>query len=42
MGWRVRGEVESPIAGHGGNREWLWRLVRVEWEPGGGANTMAE
>ena len=42
MGWRVLGEVESPIAGHGGNREWLWRLVRAEWETGGRANTMAE
>jgi 23S rRNA (cytidine1920-2'-O)/16S rRNA (cytidine1409-2'-O)-methyltransferase len=25
-GWRIAGEVESPITGHGGNVEWLWLL----------------
>jgi 23S rRNA (cytidine1920-2'-O)/16S rRNA (cytidine1409-2'-O)-methyltransferase len=25
--WSVRGEVESPLAGHAGNREFLWLLV---------------
>lgn len=29
-GWRIAGEVESPIRGHGGNREFLWRLMRIE------------
>lgn len=26
LGWRIEGEVESPIRGHGGNTEWLWYL----------------
>lgn len=26
LGWRIAGEVESPLAGHGGNVEWLWLL----------------
>ncbi|MBK8916073.1 MAG: TlyA family rRNA (cytidine-2'-O)-methyltransferase [Phycisphaerales bacterium] len=42
IGWRILGELESPIAGHSGNREWLWRLGRAEWDAGGGANTMAQ
>lgn len=25
-GWRIDGEIESPIRGHGGNREYLWLL----------------
>lgn len=29
LGWRIDGEVVSPIAGHGGNQEWLW-LLRLE------------
>ena len=27
LDWRIVGEVESPIRGSGGNREWVWRLV---------------
>ena len=27
MGWRIAGETESPIRGHGGNREFLWLLT---------------
>lgn len=26
LGWRIAGEVESSIRGHGGNREFLWLL----------------
>jgi 23S rRNA (cytidine1920-2'-O)/16S rRNA (cytidine1409-2'-O)-methyltransferase len=26
LGWRVASEIESPIAGHGGNIEYLWLL----------------
>jgi hypothetical protein len=26
LGWRVAGEVESPLLGHGGNCEYLWWL----------------
>jgi 23S rRNA (cytidine1920-2'-O)/16S rRNA (cytidine1409-2'-O)-methyltransferase len=25
-GWKIAGEVESPVKGHGGNREYLWWL----------------
>lgn len=25
--WRIAGEIESPIRGHGGNREFLWWLM---------------
>lgn len=28
LGVRLVGETESPICGHGGNREFLWHLVR--------------
>lgn len=28
MGWRIAGRIESPITGHGGNREWLWWLQK--------------
>jgi len=28
-GWQIGGAVESPLAGHGGNVEWLW-LLRVK------------
>ncbi|RMF79963.1 MAG: TlyA family RNA methyltransferase [Planctomycetota bacterium] len=27
LGWRVAGEIESPILGRGGNRELLWLLT---------------
>ncbi len=27
LGWHIAGELRSPIAGHGGNTEWLWLLV---------------
>ncbi len=27
LGWQIAGEIESPIRGQGGNREWLWRLT---------------
>ncbi len=27
LGWRIAGEIESPLRGHGGNREFLWWLV---------------
>jgi 23S rRNA (cytidine1920-2'-O)/16S rRNA (cytidine1409-2'-O)-methyltransferase len=27
LGWRIAGETESPIRGHGGNREFLWLLA---------------
>lgn len=27
LGWRIIAQSESPIAGHGGNREWLWLLA---------------
>lgn len=30
LGLRVVGEVESPIAGHGGNREYLWHIRQRE------------
>ena len=30
LGWKVRGERESPLTGHGGNFEYLWWLVPVE------------
>jgi 23S rRNA (cytidine1920-2'-O)/16S rRNA (cytidine1409-2'-O)-methyltransferase len=26
LGWNIAGELESPIRGQGGNREWLWNL----------------
>jgi 23S rRNA (cytidine1920-2'-O)/16S rRNA (cytidine1409-2'-O)-methyltransferase len=26
LGWRISAEIESPLAGHGGNREFLWML----------------
>ncbi len=26
LGWTIKGEIESPIRGHGGNREFLWLL----------------
>ncbi len=26
--WRIEAEIESPILGHGGNREFLWQLRR--------------
>ena len=26
LGWQILGEIESPLRGHGGNREWLWHL----------------
>ena len=29
LGWEIGGAVESPLAGHGGNAEWLW-LLRVK------------
>lgn len=28
--WRILGEVESPLVGHGGNREFLWLLAASE------------
>lgn len=28
LGWIVEGEIESPIRGHGGNVEFLWKLGR--------------
>lgn len=28
QGWSVRQEIESPLRGHGGNVEFLWRLER--------------
>lgn len=28
LGWRIVDRVESPLRGHGGNREFLWRLRR--------------
>lgn len=28
LGWQIAGEVISPLAGHGGNREYLWHLRR--------------
>ena len=27
LGWDLRGEIESPLAGHGGNIEYLWMLT---------------
>src|SRR5262245_60984010 len=27
LGWRIQAEIASPLAGHGGNREFLWRLM---------------
>lgn len=27
LGWQVRGEIESPLRGHGGNTEYLWLLT---------------
>lgn len=27
LGWKISGECPSPLAGHGGNAEWLWLLV---------------
>ena len=27
LGWRSGGEIESPIRGHGGNREFVWLLT---------------
>lgn len=30
LGWEILGEVESPIRGQGGNREWLWHLRPAE------------
>jgi len=29
QGWEIAGELQSPLPGHGGNVEWLWRLRRV-------------
>lgn len=29
MGWRIAGEMESPLRGHGGNREYLLYLHRA-------------
>ncbi len=29
LGWRIADELRSPIAGHGGNIEWLWLLVEA-------------
>jgi len=26
LGWQIAGEIQSPLAGHGGNVEWLWLL----------------
>jgi 23S rRNA (cytidine1920-2'-O)/16S rRNA (cytidine1409-2'-O)-methyltransferase len=26
LGWQITAELESPLAGHGGNVEWLWLL----------------
>lgn len=26
LDWQIAGELESPLAGHGGNVEWLWLL----------------
>ncbi|MFQ5807055.1 MAG: SAM-dependent methyltransferase [Phycisphaerae bacterium] len=28
LGWEIRQEIKSPLAGHGGNVEWLWLLRR--------------
>ncbi len=28
LGWQILAETESPLRGHGGNREFLWRLER--------------
>ncbi|MBL8879821.1 MAG: hypothetical protein JNG88_11940 [Phycisphaerales bacterium] len=28
-GWSIRGEIESPIRGQGGNTEYLWHLRRI-------------
>jgi 23S rRNA (cytidine1920-2'-O)/16S rRNA (cytidine1409-2'-O)-methyltransferase len=27
--WRIVAETASPVAGHGGNREWLWLLEQA-------------
>jgi len=27
LGWRIAGEIESPLRGHGGNVEYLWLLM---------------
>lgn len=27
LGWAIAGEMDSPISGHGGNREFIWRLA---------------
>lgn len=29
LGWRIDGEIDSPILGQGGNREVLWLLTRA-------------
>jgi 23S rRNA (cytidine1920-2'-O)/16S rRNA (cytidine1409-2'-O)-methyltransferase len=29
LGWSLLKEIESPLPGHGGNREHLWRLARM-------------
>lgn len=26
LAWQIAGEIQSPLAGHGGNVEWLWLL----------------
>jgi len=28
LGWEIAGEIDSPLRGHGGNRELLWLLRR--------------
>jgi 23S rRNA (cytidine1920-2'-O)/16S rRNA (cytidine1409-2'-O)-methyltransferase len=30
LGWRVAGELDSPLAGRGGNREFLWMITQIE------------
>jgi 23S rRNA (cytidine1920-2'-O)/16S rRNA (cytidine1409-2'-O)-methyltransferase len=30
LGWRICGEVESPVRGHGGNVEYVWLLQRSQ------------
>ena len=33
LGWRILGEIDSPIAGHGGNLEALWHCAPRPAEP---------
>ncbi len=34
LGWRIAGEIEGPLRGHGGNVEYLWLMAfGVEVEP---------